>query len=445
MKKSLLLNTPLIHYPMKNNPVDIFFEEVSVKAWKQKVQYLLAGEDFETKLIRKTSDSIGILPYYSSKDCKRKAVTLKNTTTKTAVYIDEINETEANLKAKKAVNTGANMLFFSLHHPLVDLQKLLDGISCVVYLQCFFLDVHFIKKIEDFQKVQLLIDPLGKLTRTGEWFTDRSLDLNSCKRLLHHPNTTLCINLSNFQNAGASVSQQLAYSISQLAWYCETFPEINHINYIVSCNTDVLVETAKLKSLKTLHETYCNDLGKVIDYTIIQQKSSFNLRAFPSSLNLKLESIEHLIGFSSSVDIICSMPDHNTFFDEDTHFPLISLENLLSISKKTPLRFEGALAFEKVSLQLVEKSIALFNEISKDRNYIDLLEKGIIQRKIQENFHKIAENFKLSHEIHIEHKIAKTYPFSKPSKKFTTIKSLLPKKESELLEQPIWEQTYSNS
>lgn len=419
--------------------METLFDPVPQKAWKQKVQYLLMGEDFEQQLIRKTSDQISILPYYTTKDCNKKVIASKGRKTQNAVHIDTADEDTANKKALDAISKGIENVFFSVHHPLVNLNVLLKDITTKVFLQCFFLDVHFPKKLEGFENVTLLIDPLGKVSRTGDWFTDQSLDLNSCKRLLQHNAVELTINLTVFQNAGASVSQQLGYALSQLDWYQDNFKTLTSITYIISCDTDVIVETAKIKCLRILHETYCSDSEIDIPFKIVQQKSSFNLRAFPSSLNPQLESIEQLIGFQSGIDLMCSMPEHLTFFEEDLHFANKSIESLIKTSKKQHSNFEGVLAIEKICFQLIEKSVYIFSEILKHGGYLKQLKKGSIQNKIAENYQKIAHAFKEQHDTIFESKLPKTYPFSKPNKKYTTVKPLLPQKQSELLEQPLWE------
>lgn len=425
---------------MMNKIVETLFDSVPQKAWKQKVQYLLMGENFEQQLIRKTSDQISILPYYTPKDCPKKIANIsQEVKTDTAVHIDISNETTANTKAIDAISKGVDTVFFSLHHPLVNLEILLKGISTKVVLQCFFLDVHFPKKLDGFKNVTLLIDPLGKLSRTGDWFTDKSLDINSTNKLLANKAIAVSINLSVFQNAGASASQQLGYAISQLEWYLNTLKTLSSITYLVSCDTDIVVEAAKIKSLKALHTAYCQEVGKTIPYAIIQQKSSFNLRAFPSSLNPQLENIEQLIGFQSGVNTICSMPEHFAFFEEDLHFAQDSIVSLVAVSKKQLPKFEGTLAIEKICFQLVEKSIFIFSEIHKHGGVLKQLEKGTIQAKITKNSKKLAKDFKVKHETIFESKLPKTYPFSKPNKKYTTVKPLLPQKQSELLEQPLWE------
>lgn len=429
---------------MKNDIAQKFFQPVPLKAWKQKVQYLLLGEDFEKKLVRKTSDQIDVLPYYYS-DKAQEIISIDQVSpTKTAVYIDEPNESEANKKAIEALKFGVDKVFFSLHHPLVNVDRLVENIHCPVYLQCLFLDVHFLKKVELHQHITILIDPLGKISRTGDWFTNESLDANSAKKLLENKAVECCINLSVFQNAGANIPQQLAYGLSQLAWYMSTCPSINKINYIVSHNTDILLEVAKVKSLKALHESFCAENNIDIAYSLIQQKSSFNLRAFPSSINLSLESIEHLIGFSSGVDTICSMPNHFSFFEEDAHFSKQSIELLTNTSSQKIPSHDGVLAVEKMAIQLSEKSLSIFNEISKGGGYLKQLLKGTIQHKIQENYQTIAANYNELNEIEIEHKLVKTYPFSKFQKNFTLVKPISPKKQSELLEQPIWEKIYNS-
>lgn len=445
MKIYLLSNKPSTLYRMKNNRLIGLFNRTPQKAWKQKVQYLLAGKDYEKTLIRKTTDGISILPYYTTKELQKKIVTKHEAPTKAGVHIEVANEAIANKKAIEAIQKGADVVFFSIHNSLVNLEILLKGIACKIYLQCLFLDVSFPKKASLFPTISLLIDPLGKLTRTGEWYTDESLDISNLKTQLKEKHVKLSINLATFHNAGASVSQQLAYTLSQLQTYHKYLKEVDTIVYVVAVGTDTLIEIAKLKALKALHEAFCNENNRDIFIEIIQHKSSFTLRSFPSSLNLHIASIEQQIGIQAKIDINCSIPNSYAFFEEDLHFTQSSNSGLIHILKNSTNYSNNALSVEKITLQLIERSLAIFNEISKGGGYLVQLDKGTIQFKIKENCISLQASFIENHETNIEHKTPKSYPFSKPQKYFTKVKPLLPKKWSETLEKPIWEATYQNA
>lgn len=340
---------------MKNNRLTELFNEVSQKAWKQKAQYLLGGKDYEKTLIRKTTDGISILPYYTTKELQKKITTKHKAHTKACAHIEVTNEAAANKKAIEAIQQGVDVIFFSIYNSLINLKILLEHIECNIYLQCLFLDVSFPKKASSFPKVSILIDPIGKLTRTGEWYTDESLDINNLKTQLKEPSVKLSINLATFHNAGASVSQQLAYTLSQLQEYTNYLKKINSVVYIVAVGTDVILEIAKLKALKTLHEAFCKEKNRVIPFKIIQHKSSFTLRAFPSSLNLHIASLEQHIGQQSDIDISCNLPDNYIFFEEDQHFFKQSNLSLITALKRSSNYSDTALSIEKTVIQLFEK------------------------------------------------------------------------------------------
>lgn len=429
---------------MANNIVATRFSEISPKAWKQKVQYLLAGKEYEQELVRKTNDGVSVLPYYTLKDVSEKLVVNHKAQTQASAHIEVSDEIEANQKAIKAIDEGITTLFFSIHNSLVNLEVLLEGINCCVFLQCLFLDVSFPKKATSFPKVKLLIDPLGKLSRTGDWYTNENLDFINLKSQLKYEQVNISINLATFQNAGASEAQQLAYTFCQLKKYLNTLKSIEKITYLVSTGTDFLVEIAKLKALKVLHETYCDTKNCNINYEIIQLKSSFTIRAFPSDLNLHIAAVEQLIGKSAEIDFCNSIPQNYLFFDEDQHFvkqsSCLAYKTFSTKSNNT----NGALGIEKIAHQLVEKSLQIAKEISKGGGYLAQLEKGTIQYKIKENCEKMNILFAKTMNTVVEYKTPKAYPFTKPQKYFTKVNPLLPKKWSELLEKPIWDNLYKD-
>ena len=72
---------------------------------------------------------------------------------------------------------------------------------------------------------------------------------------------SLSVSSAVFQNAGATITQQLAYSLAETHYYLTyldekgLLDELNTINYQVAIGGNYFFEIAKIKALRWLHDT----------------------------------------------------------------------------------------------------------------------------------------------------------------------------------------------
>jgi len=157
------------------------FEEISTKVWKQKIQFDLKGADYAENLIWESPEGIKVKPFYNADDLHNTipAAGKKNTswTIGQEFYVTE--EQKTNAKVLDAIARGATSVTFIIATETIDPQRLLAGITekdITVHFQFLFLSVSYVENLVlIFSKCKanciLHIDPIGKLARTGNWYT----------------------------------------------------------------------------------------------------------------------------------------------------------------------------------------------------------------------------------------------------------------------------------
>ena len=117
------------------------FSPVDFKTWRAKAEIDLKGADFDKKMIWRTNEGFNVNPLYFDEDIKDfKTIdslpgefpyvrgTRTNNTWQVRQDFDVKDVAETNKQVLDILNKGVTALGFNLHHNVVDLNVLLDGI-----------------------------------------------------------------------------------------------------------------------------------------------------------------------------------------------------------------------------------------------------------------------------------------------------------------------------
>ena len=120
------------------------FDEVSAKAWKQKIQYDLKGADYNKTLVWESPEGIKVKPFYNSEDIveTKEGTSFINHSWHIGQTIYVGNTIMANEKAVKAIKRGTERLQFTIPSDKIDMRILLKNINIVeipIYLNLEFL------------------------------------------------------------------------------------------------------------------------------------------------------------------------------------------------------------------------------------------------------------------------------------------------------------------
>lgn len=453
------------------------FEGVSSKAWKQKIQVDLKGADYNDTLIWKTNEGVDVKPFYHADELEAlpDVSNTKATDWKICQAIQVSDAKEANLKTLDAINRGAESILFNINSESISVEDLFQNIDLnkvIITIKCNFLSEKFIQSIQDVSlksstqrnqstvkepRVIINTDIIGNLAKTGNWFNNLKEDHTKFEAIVKTTNQ-LSIDLALYQNAGATIVQQLAYGLSHTNEY------LNHLDNVISSEakqslqvtfnvaigSNYFFEIAKLRALRQLWSAVASEYRINTDCRIIATPSKRNKTIYDYNVNMLRTTTECMSAVLGGANQICNSPydaifhKPNEFGDRISRNQLLVLKNE-SYFDKVNNPADGAYYIESLTEQLAEKALHLFKDIEANGGFLKPLKEGTIQRKIKESAAREQADFdteklvllgtnkhpnltdKMKNELEIS-------PFLKIEKRKTIIQPIIEKRLSEKLE-----------
>ena len=440
------------------------FEKLSSQAWKQRIQFELNGEDFNSNLVWKSLEGIDVKPFYhDDSSIVSNPIDHQSDAWLIGEKIFVQNVKAAQNLAKECLSKGAESICFILPKPSLNIQNLLDGIDISrirIYLDLQFLDPSFIPQIEALKlnqnsKVFILSDCIGHLAKSGNWYSNLSTDKKNTMDYCHSmkvAKSVLSVDMAHYQNAGASMVQQLAYALAHAYEYLvdnESFNE-SSIVFKTAIGGNYFFEIAKLQALRWLWNSLMKDHKKNINCHIISEPTKRNKTIYDYNINMLRTTTEMMSAALGGSDSVINLP-YDALYQKDNEFGRRLSRNQLLILKhesefnKVNTPTEGSYYIEQLTKQLAEKALKLFKEIETQGGFLQLLKSGVIQRKIKEHAQKEQHSYDTGSQelvgIHVqqntEDKIKsqlQLYPFLKHNPRKTLIEPILAKRIAEPIE-----------
>ncbi|MEZ4852661.1 methylmalonyl-CoA mutase subunit beta [Flavobacterium sp.] len=448
------------------------FLPISSKEWKNKIQAELKGADYNNTLVWESLEGIKVKPFYHYDEFENK-ITVSTETTKFKILQDIFvhNVAKSNAKAKDILNRGAESIRFTIENDTVSIEELmqnlpLENVNYSFYLP--FIANDFLQKIENFASqnkahFSIQIDPIGHLVKTGNWFKNLEHDfenLNNIEKKSTIP--FLSINTTTYQNAGATIVQQLAYALAHVNEY---FNRINWsvraksettITFEVAVGSNYFFEIAKLRALRLLFYSLSKEYDAFFECKIVAIPSKRNKTIYDYNVNMLRTTTECMSAILGGANEISNLPydaiyhKNNEFGDRISRNQLLILKNE-SYFDKVNNPADGAYYIETLTEQLAEKALDLFKNIEANGGLITQLIEGTIQRKIKESADKEQELFDNGKEVLLgTNKYPnkndrmkdnlELYPFVKQNPRKTLITPIIERRLAEKLEQERLEQ-----
>jgi methylmalonyl-CoA mutase len=379
------------------------FSPVSAKLWKQKIQFELKGADYNDTLIWNSPEDIKVKPFYDKEDLNKKlVVTTKATQFKISQSIFVFDLDKSIEKALDCINRGAESLIFIIPDEKCNITKLikrlpLEKISIFFHFQ--FLSIDFVTKIETIAaekkaKIYCLIDPIGQLAKDGNWFNTVEKNNFDTLNLISKKTksiATLSINGCLYQNAGANIVQQIAYSMAHANEYLNRISPITHpIVFQISVGTNYFFEIAKLRAIRILFKIISKEYDPNLDCHLLVTPTKRNKTIYDYNVNMLRTTTECMSAILGGADTICNL-NYDALFHKDNEFGDRIARNQLLILKeecyfdKVDNPADGTYYIESLTNQLAEKALILFKEIEANGGFLKQLNDGVIKRKIQES------------------------------------------------------------
>lgn len=440
------------------------FDPVSSKQWKQKIQFELDGADYNQTLIWNSPEDIQVKPFYHGDEFKGPATVLTKASEFRIcqnIFVHDLKI--SNLRALDSIQRGAESIRFTIKDETIDVAKLIEKLpleKVTIYFNLIFLSVDFVKKIDAIAKkfnakIFCNLDPIGQLAKDGNWFTTKEKTNFETLNLLSTAATNvslISINGGLYQNAGANMVQQIAYSLAHANEYFNRITRINQpIVFEVSVGTNYFFEIAKLRALRLIFNIIAKEYNHNFECHLLVSPTKRNKTIYDYNVNMLRTTTECMSAILGGADTIANLPfdslyhKNNEFGDRIARNQLLILKNE-SYFDKTNNPADGSYYIETLTNQLAEKSLTLFKDIEANGGFLKQLNEGNIKRKIQESADKEQELFDSGKEIllgtnkypnkkdlmkdHLE-----LFPFVKIKPRKTLISPIIEKRLAEKLEQ----------
>ena len=447
---------------MANNNLFSDFEAVSSKQWKQQIQYELKGADYNETLVWESPEGIKVKPFYHNDETQVNLdaiVPTKPFTIVQNIFVHDVKK--SNARALETLQRGAESVRFTLENDAILIEELMQNLpleNVNYYFNLPFLSVEFSNKINDFaskNKANIFIqnDPIGQLVKDGNWFENLEKDFEKLNTIASKTIVPfLTISSGIYQNAGANIVQQLAYTLAQANEYFNRIPAINQpITIEVAVGTNYFFEIAKLRALRLLFNTLASEYNHNFDCHIIATPTKRNKTLYDYNVNMLRTTTECMSAILGGADAVANLA-YDAIYHKDNEFgDRISRNQLLvlkheSYFDKVNNPADGAYYIETLTEQLAEKALELFKDIEKNGGLISQLIDGTIQRKINESAQKEQDLFDSGKEVLLGtnkypnkndqmKNDLELYPFVKQNARKTLITPIIEKRLAEKLEQ----------
>lgn len=204
----------------------------------------------------------------------------------------------------------------------------------------------------------------------------------------------ICVDVSLHQNAGASISQQLAVALAKTKELTENYGAeiLDKLIFKIAIGGNYFFEMAKIRAFKLLFNQFSKEFDLTLTPYIFAETSFRNKSVSDSENNLIRSTLELAAAMIGGADAVYSnnyLVGKSTDNSEEISFKqqiVLAYESIINVFEDA---LNGSYFVENITQQIAEKSWASFLEIEEKGGYLQSLQQGEIQKAIFE--HAIAE------------------------------------------------------
>jgi methylmalonyl-CoA mutase len=383
------------------------FEGTTPIAWKQKIQVDLKGADYNETLLWTTNEGLTVKPFYTREDKTNRAINQSKEAYKICQKIIISDEKKANTLTIDALKRGASAIQFvakKKFDPSILFDKI-DFKSFTVYFKFTFLDAEFIHEISKripSDNCFFQTDIIGSLAEVGNWFVNLKEDYNALESVVSTVENSISVSGDLYQNAGANMVQQLAYSLAHANEYLNHFGAENahKIHFQFSVGSNYFHEIAKLRAFRILWESLLNEYDvEGITAHLFVTPSARNKTIYDYNINMLRTTSECMSAILGGSNTISNSSYDGVYAESNEFGERISRNQLLILQQESGFKdaqniAEGSYYIESLTEQMAEKALIIFKQIEKGGGFIKQLKEGNIQRKLKENSTKEEAQFR---------------------------------------------------
>lgn len=413
------------------------FPPVSTEDWINKINADLKGADFNKKLVWKTAEGIDVKPFYRAEDnlplmyadnlpgefpYRRGSKTVDNNwLVRQDIRVSDY--AAGNIKALEILMRGVNSLGFIIDDPHSVSRKNFDLLLKGIHLQA--VEVNFLSNGKAKEILGILsdiiadnnispedlagaieADPLGRLMVNGTLCipTQDGFDYLAAltKAASNLPNfRTMHIKVSDLNNAGADIVQELAYAVSMGNEYMVQLTgrgispadAASKIRFSFGTGPDYFPEIAKLRAARILWSAVLRrhiGEGPIPAMEIHCVTTKWNKTAYDPYVNMlrtQTEAMSAVLGGTNSLTV---EPFDAAFKSPDVFSERIARNQQLILKEEAGFAnvadpSAGSYYIENLTDMLAEAAWKLFVGTEAEGGFLSALQKGVIQKKISDS------------------------------------------------------------
>ena len=409
------------------------FSPSTAQEWIDKITVDLKGADFDKKLVWRTSEGFNVKPFYRREDLK--GIGHIGTLPGQFPYVrgtrdnndwlirQEINgdsPEEVNREAKLAIDRGVDSIGICLSKDAD--AKTLDIILSEIDLKKVELNV--VCCMGEAPRIASLIADYVKSKGLEKDFRG-SIDFNPFKRLLVHglefPKETIlekgmeiyntvkdipgfrCFAVDSFMlnNAGAYITHELGYALAWGAEWMTLFTDkglapcevASRIKFNMGISSNYFMEIAKFRAARMLWAEIVKAYGAdeaCCKMAVHAVTSQFNQTVYDAHVNLLRSMTETMSAALAGVDSIETLPFDLQYKNPDEFSLRIARNQQLLLREESHLNkvidpAGGSYYIETLTASIAKVAWELFNKVEDEGGFLTLLEKGEIQKGVNES------------------------------------------------------------
>ena len=334
----------------------------SFKIWENLVKKQLKTEDIDAVLKKENLEGIIVKPFY-------------NETSKPTPNFPKIEES-TQLVSTYLEGSEENVYAFLLDQNVENLEEK------VIFVNNKALADHIL--VDESNRYFCLVDPFSDDEKGAikEQLVKELLSKNFERNI--------GIDLSLHQNAGATITQQLAIALGKSKELAEIFDAdiLKKLIFRIAVGGNYFFEIAKIRALKLLFNQFSKEYGlEEIPY-IFAETSLRNKSVADAENNLIRSTLELSAGMIGGADAVFSHDykiKNSTSLSEEISFKqqiVLAYESIINVFDDAG---NGSYYIDEITKQFAEKSWQLFLEMEAEGGYCQLLKEGKIQKRIYEN------------------------------------------------------------
>lgn len=401
------------------------FPPISTQEWENKIIADLKGADYERKLIWRTNERFNVRPYYRAEDLEKleyldvlptefpyvRGNNIKKNKWFIRQNIEVSDYKKANEKANEIVKKGVDSLGFVMDKvcKAEDLENLLKGINLAEVEVNFAVGHSALEMAKLFKEASISkeirgafeFDPLMCLAKFGKFKQGNPIDeaKEVITTLKDYPNfKALTVWGSLFENSGASIIQELGYSLSVANEYLAELSEkglsaeiaAKAIKFEFATGSNYFMEIAKIRAARLLWakivEQYTKDTQAAIA-NIHAVTSDWNKAIYDPYVNMlrtQTEAMSSILGGVNSMTV----KGFNTTYEKASDFSERIARNQ-QILLKEESHFDkvvdpsaGSYFIENLTDNIAEQAWKLFVEVEEKGGFVKAFKAGVIQEDI---------------------------------------------------------------